>query len=422
MTNVLECNSCHKMLLECKCTPTSKNWADICEEENEKQLEFLNKRFLSKSEIKDTAVLDLLNVPHDQSSFVRIFDESEDKCLQLIHYISSSNENVNHLRGVVVANENPPRVVCKSFPYTYEYLTRDFTLDDDLIAKSTIMEGFEGTILRVFHYGTQWYVSTHKKINGKSSRWSSPTFGELFNECLGLQNSEEPTFDFLNKDYCYVFLMSHPLNSLVCKNRNAILYHVVTYDTQNNMNIVEHHLNNKGILYPKVLDFKTSQQICDYVEQLSWQDYSCVVLFLPDGKMCKVLNSDYYSRRQIRGNEPNLRIRYLQLEKINKELSSGLVDLLPEKKEFFDKVQQDQNHLVQYLYGNFEYRYVNGNYLWLTQGEHLFLQDVAAHIEISFKNRYLQQQEKEKIKDTIRKRLQTASAQELNAMIKSMNS
>ena len=403
-----------------------QSWGDLekdmidLEEDNMRQLDSLNKRFLTKPEVDNNEMLKLLGVPLDQSTFVRIFDECPNG-LQLVHYISSTNDSVNHLRGVVVAtHEKPQRVVCKSFPYTPEYTSKDFKMDDETIAKSKAIEGYEGTILRVFYYEDHWYISTHKKINGKSSRWSSPTFGELFNECLGLSRNEEPTFDTLNPNYCYVFLMSHPQNSLVCKNKNSILYHVITYDVQDNMNVVDHLLDHPSILYPKILNLKTSQEVSNHVNSMSWEDYSGVILFLPDGKMCKVVNFDYYTKRQIRGNEPNLRIRYFQLEKIKGMSSKSLVNILPEKKDFFQKIDKDYRQLVSYIYGCFEYRYINGNFLRLPREEYYLMQDINSY-NPNIKGSFLNNDQKNIIKNQILKRLQMSSPRELNAMIKHMS-
>ena len=337
-----------------------ENWADImeCEEENLKQLGKLNKKFLSKPEITDPIILKLLNVPEDQSSFVRIFDEYPNG-LQLVHYISSSNDHVNHLRGVIVAtSENPPRVVCKSFPYTPEFLSNVFDMSDEDIAKSVAFEGHEGTILRVFYYDKQWYVSTHKKINGTMSRWSSPTFGELFKECWGMVNKDDE-FDFsiLNQDYCYVFLMSHPLNRLVCEQNSPALFHVATYDTINNMKDINVQLSNSMVSYPIVLNFGTKKEVIDYVNTMTWSKYSGIILYSPDGKMCKVVNSDYYYRRQIRGNEPNLKLRYLQLERMDKIKPSELIELLPEKKDYFKKVDRDDMSWLTITFDDEKYKH-----------------------------------------------------------------
>jgi len=392
------------------------------EEENKQQLAHLNNLFLLKPEILDDAILKLLNISKDDSSSARVFDTNPNG-LSLIHYVSSSNENVNHLRGVIVAtNENPPRVVCKSFPYTPEILSKDFNMDEEIISKSKIMEGYEGTILRVFHYADEWFISTHKKIDGKSSRWSSPTFGSLFKECMGLTANEELSFDHLNKNYCYVFLMSHPKNSLVCENDKAMLYHIVTYDSSDDMKIAEQNAQPKveRTEYPTyVRDLNTSDDVTSYVDKMPWNKFSGLVLFLPDGKMCKVINNDYYTKRQIRGNEPNLRIRYFQLETMKNMSSNDLVTLLPNKAQFFKKIKKDIETLVHYLYKNYEFAFINGNFKKLAREEFVFMK----HLNIKnfkLKGTVLTTEQKQMIKNQIKQDLDLCSPITINAMIRHM--
>ncbi len=402
-------------------TDNKISWADISEleAENERQLQSMNVKFEGKPGISNTSMLSLLGVPQSQADNVRIFDEHPNG-LQLVHYISSANKAVNHLRGVIVASaEMPPRIVCKSFPYTPEYKSDEFTMDDEMVASARLVPGYEGTILRVFFYDGEWYISTHKKINGKLSRWSSPTFGELFNECLGYDKDAHTDLSFLNPDYCYVFMMSHPQNSLVCKIPQPILYHIVSYDTRNNMQVVNEPIHHPRITYTPQLLLKTADELRAHVDQMSWQIFSGVIMFLSDGTMCKVINREYYMKRQIRGNEPNLRIRYLQLAEIPGMSSKDLVDLLPEKKDFFDKVERDLQRLVHHLYGRYEYRYVNGNFLRLPREEFYFLE--AFHVgHTGLKGKYLSPDQKNSLKEEIREKLEDCSPREINAMIKSM--
>ena len=52
------------------------------------------------------------------------------------------------------------------------------------------------------------------------------------------------------------------------------------------------------------------------------------------------------------------------LEKLNGS-AQDLVDILPEKKDFFDRVERNRRQLVNNLYLKFEYRYIKGKFLKL---------------------------------------------------------
>lgn len=402
-------------------TTTEFSGMEQVEKENLVQLENLNKRFQDKPFVDEPDIVQLLNIPEDQTSNVRVFDEIPG--LQLVHYLSSGNEKISHLRGVVVTtNETPPRVVCKSFPFTPEYLTTDFKMSDEEVSSATCTNGFEGTILRVFCYNEKWYLSTHKKINGRSSRWNSPTFGELFNDCLGQDKDAQTDFSMFNPNHCYVFLMSHVQNSLVCKHVENVLHHIVTYDTANSMAVVtDEKINHPSIRYPEQLKFSTRDEVVEYVDKMDSKIHSGLILFLKNGEVCKVINKDYHNKRQIRGNEPNLRIRYLQLEKIKGLSPQNLVDLLPEHKEIFDHIANDRQRLVQQLYNDFEFRYIRGNYLRLPREEFFFLEEIAS-MDLGTRGRLLSNEQKETVKWSISKKLELTSPRIINALIRNINS
>lgn len=389
------------------------------ENQNIQQNESMNKRFLEKPPLNpnDTELLNVLNVPPQDAQNVKVFDELPNG-LKLYHYIDHKNKNTSHVRGIVVATaEDHPRVVCQSFPYTVEVTTKNLDLSNEDVKTSVIMNGYEGTLLRVFHYAGVWYLSTHKKINGKMSRWNSPTFGELFCECW------KSNFDFsiLNRDYCYVFLMSHPQNSLVCVNPRPLLYHIQTFDFLKNEKVTS-QIDHPNVAYPKTSHFETCEDLKKYVNEMSWQTYSGVIVFLENGNVMKVMNEEYHIHRQIRGNEPNLRSRYFQLSKIEGMRSEDLLKVLPNKREFFERCERDKYNLVRYLYDIFEYRHINGKYLRLPKEENYFLGKMFDEEFSNLKGQFLDKPTKNNIRSEIQKRLnENVPPHILSVMIKHMN-
>lgn len=422
--------------------PQEIRWADVFDEENA-QAQFMERKFLEKPRVTDEKLINLLELSTSSLSNVRIFDEKDG--LRLVHYLDSSDENTNHLRGVVV--DSTPKIVCRSFPYTPEFLVSEHELSDETVSQSKVVPAFEGTVLRVFNHNDEWYISTHKKINGKNSRWGfSPTFGTLFSECWGVdEESQELNFSQLSKNRCYIFFMSHPHNGIVCQNASPTLYHIATYE---NNQQVDEHIERPNVKYQEQKTFETVDQLNQFVNSLSWREFSGAVVFLPNNKMCKIVNQEYFTKRQIRGNESNLRIRFFEL--FQKGVAEKLEEILPEKKEYFEKCREDYTKLKEHLFQHFDFRHVKRNYLVVPQQEHNFLQNLIQtetgnrllyNLQLTYREYQIVDRQKfsserdAKLQDIknrrvdfenearqlINKKLQDSTPRDLNAMIKYMN-
>ena len=202
---------------------------------------FYTKPRLSSLGSKAEKMFALLGVKASEDVHLRIFDSIDEGNVILVHYISLS-PTVYHVRGVVIDVVNE-RILCSSFPYTEEYTvvppettanpeslqflkaSGKVSFSEDCI----VTKAYEGTILRLFSYKGTWYLSTHKKLDGSKSRWAGPPFGMMFDSIWGKDVPKESIFD---PEKCYVLLMSHPDNKLVCDIRVPKLYVVASYSRQ----------------------------------------------------------------------------------------------------------------------------------------------------------------------------------------------
>lgn len=409
------------------------SWADITdisllEEENEKQLEDLRSKFIYMPE-SDVEMCSILKIPPEKAQLVKVIDQVGD--LKLFHYVAKVvDPDVEHVRGVVV-NCKTGRIMCKAFPNTPEYITKNFNLPDEVVCSSKCTKAYEGTILRVFCYENHWFISTHKRINGNESRWgSSITFGQMFYQCLGVVDKKtyELFFEKLNQSYCYVFLLSHPENILVCKHQKAVLHHLATYDTNNNMECVENHIISHPNIQPQqIMTFKTRKELVAAVNDMPWYDVCGVILFLPDGKMCKVVSCDYYVKKQIRGSEPNLRIRYLQLKQLattakKKDAVSHyqLQCMFPEKKKMFEQIEKNLVKLVNHLYVLFIDHWVNQANRNTLSREIINILNAVFNEDRTVVNKYLSFDQKNALRKRIINQVNLWNPKEINSMIVNM--
>ena len=129
----------------------------------------------------------------------RIVDTKEDFGLSMIHYDvdeignTDKEDKSRFLRGTIVSEEKgiivpsfgyTPTIVCDKFPEDENEILTDkdgktHTLKD--FGLKSVFPMFDGTLLRVWKYKDNIYVSTHRKIDASNSRWG--TSGKFVTIC-----------------------------------------------------------------------------------------------------------------------------------------------------------------------------------------------------------------------------------------------
>lgn len=280
---------------------------------------------------------------------INIFDK--DGSLILLHYINPKIDS--HVRGIVVDIEKEV-IVCKSFPYTEEF-TDIFQLKDLNFPDYTITNAYEGTILRLFNYNDKWYLSTHKKINGRESRWSGREFGELFDEVLNGYS-----LDNFDKKYTWIFLLSHNENKIIIDVETPKLYLTGIFDGKNIIHpskllLPKHEpvTINKRINIPDFHAFET------LFNELNPSNVNGLLLY-NNNEYIKLSLREYDRRKRVRGNNPNIEIRFLELYKYNRH--DELVNLFPQFSERFVQLQKQLEELLNFLEEKYTIRNIQRQY------------------------------------------------------------
>lgn len=361
---------------------------------------FVNSKRVSDLDNAD-AIFDLLGVSREYDDWLRVFDEVDD--LVLIHYMTLCPE-VAHIRGIIVKLGETPTIVAGTFPHTPEGSWDEVAEDLNEFRHATI--AYEGTILRLFFSGAKWYLSTHKKIDGMRSRWSGATFGSSWLELFG---NESPSKYFLeNVGTCYAFLLSDPSNRMVCHIPEKKLYHVGTFSEMNLVPASEsdYIVSHPNVTINKPLSITSVEELKTVATEVDWRVATGVLVWCQGG-FIKLVPDQYLEMKNVRGNEPNMRMRYLELMLTGE--AHKLRSLFPEKTTYFDEIDCQYNSLVPYLHELYVYRYEEGQYLRLDREEHYILNNVSNAIlqGSAFTPQVL-----------IEMALQRSNARQLNAMIK----
>ena len=356
---------------------------------------------------------------------VNIVDSDEDNKLDMFCYVTCSNEDSElqkQCRGVVF---NKDTLIMKAFPYTPEYNhTQLDEIKNELgdLKKWHFYESHEGCLIRMFYFNGKWYISTHRKLNAFRSKWSSKdSFGMMFKNALlseeennnvfamGLQAGDnivqrfESTLD-VHKQYMFV-VRNNDENRIVCSAPDRpTLYHAGTFV---NGNLV--FTENVNIPFSTKKEFLTVNELIECVQNISAKNLQGIIGFTSDNKQVKIVSEEYQSLFKIRGNEPSLKFRYLQL-RMNKNVQL-LYMLYPNMVNTFNDYEDSLFHIAQYIYNSYVDRFIKKTFVTVPREEFGIIRECHSwHIKDRGNNRIS--------RDYVINELNRQSPTNLNRMIK----
>uniref|UniRef100_A0A6C0KQ75 T4 RNA ligase 1-like N-terminal domain-containing protein n=1 Tax=viral metagenome TaxID=1070528 RepID=A0A6C0KQ75_9ZZZZ len=325
---------------------------------------------------------------------IRICETAGD--LSLYHYKTvdeNSDPLLKQIRGIVF--DNLGNLVMRGFPYTPEYTHDMPNLQAKIgdLSQYKITLSFEGTILRVFYYNDRWHVSTHRRLSAESSYWAlrSVSFEELFRQGIDtiLQQSESPLktymqqrginefnydtfFNSLHKTRQYMFLIS-PVgeNRIVSATYGDVplVLHVGTFIEQKFT--IDDYI---GLPIPNQLKFGSVEELTTFVAGIHPLQAQGVLLMSPNG-FFKISSKMYSFLHELRGNQANLQLRYLELFNEPDRLNT-FVQLYPEFNHHFAHVNEKISSLVKTIHNAYISRFINKQLTFLPQAQFFFLMKV----------------------------------------------
>lgn len=261
--------------------------------------------------------------------------------------------SVGLFRSVIINEEG--RIVSYAPPkaYSEETLTTEFTEEDEI--RSLVLEEFvEGTMINVFYDKEKWNIATRSLIGAKGQFFKGgKTFDRMFYEAL---EASAFSFDDLNTDYCYSFVLQHPENRIVCQRQNPKLYLCEVYQISDNV--------------VRVIDFRSDESICDkvnvperYYDYSSWEDVSKTfnhrhtpyyiqgVVVKHGVRRFRIRNQVYETVRNLRGNQPKAQFQYISLRRSGKV--AEFLRFYPEFKEEFSRYREQIHEFTNNLHQNY---------------------------------------------------------------------
>ena len=379
-----------------------------------------------------------------QGNKIRLVDSHED--LEVYCYVRCTNEDneiVRSCRGVVFQGD---KNLFQTYPYTREATEEE--LDDETrnkftIAKCRVFEAHEGTLLRVFSHGDYWYVSTHRKLDAYRSKWASrQSFGAQFSDAVMHEYSHNDAFktrldaveetavqevnvyttfkdqeinDYVKRFFasldtqkCYCFLVRNTQeNRIVCQAPSRpTMYHVGSFEKESGQFDLE---NSVDVPCPVEHKFESWDKLQSHTSDANEEKIQGVIVF--DGvRHIKVLNARYAYLFSVRGNEPSVKFRYLQI-RMDRKQTDDLYSLYPRQTDNFEAYENILYQIAKSVYDAYVSRFIKKKYVTLPREQYQVMRACHAwHLEDRRKNRISLRKVIEKLNEQ--------SATNLNKMVR----
>lgn len=264
--------------------------------------------------------LDLQKKAHDHKLKIITNDN-----LCLITYIKTRDNDftddfVRTATGTII-DVTDMSIVCPSFPKTPEInigLDRETTnvLSDPGVAGEikTQLVSFitdpdvrteqlvDGTLIRMWFNAGEWRLSTNRGIDAFKVFWSSSkSFGILFDEtCAALKFEWR---EYAKKDMALFFVIQHPEIHNTFEFQRPTLYHIASFVKTSSKTWKE---IDYDVGIPKPQKYESDLHL--YAHTPGWIFVHTKLFF-----RLKIMSSRYLYFKKIKGNQPNLSLRFIEL-------------------------------------------------------------------------------------------------------------
>lgn len=260
-------------------------------------------------------------------------------------------------------------------------------------------EIIEGTMLNLFYDyriqswelatkaaigGNYWYFRTQYKTNPGAIQL---TFRDMFVDALrespGTKLNDIALIQTLDKSCVYSFVVQHPTNHIVLPIEFPAVYIVAVYriGSENSVRYVPlddvfHEFVNSPVLRP--ITYYTFD--CDVMKLRDYHTMGIMLYHPASGMRTSVLNPQYISMKEFRGNNPNLQYQYLCLSRAGKV--KEYLNVFPFYKNLFFGFHTQSAEFIKTLHNAYVTYFVNKKGKEVQIDKHIFRHICKLHNQV----------------------------------------
>lgn len=304
----------------------------------------------------------------------------EDDELALYHWKEGAPDDMKHWRGVII-DKNTGKIAARCLPNHYDVVAGNS--DDDIDLEG--YDGFtaiEGALLRIFCHEDKWHISTNRRLDAFNSRWSSKhSFGDMFvytlRQLLGRREDDilEFFYNSLDKDLTYIFMIRfNNDNRIVCSvhdvpvSERIVLIGVMRQDGWA-IELVHNSLQDHSVLnrlgrqtpHPPMTFEEAKAKVLDSIDPMT--SPGLFFFHRTENKQIKLVHPRYNELAQIRGNQPNLLLRYMELRRGDPQVFETFKQLYPRSAQVFDQMEATLEGVSRKINFWYNERYIHSRYV-----------------------------------------------------------
>ena len=307
--------------------------------------------------VNNTSFYKTLNEIKSESQNDVIVKEINDYILMKYNKESLTIENEKTLglfRSVIVKND---KLVCFAPQKAINF--NNFIADNEF-DKCEITEFIPGTMVNIFYdeksdEEIKWQICTRSNI-GARCRYNldtQKTFRDMFFEAAV---NSDLTWDKLDKECCYSFVLEHPENTILSYVREAKITLTHVYKIcDNNIQDITSDIEIENIdkpsniknLYPDIDDWHGLIDLCS--DSDTHLQEAGFIIKNNNNQRTKFLNISFLSAKSLNGNSQKLQYNYYRLRNTNKIYE--YLKYFPEHKKQFDEFQEQLYSWTELLFG-----------------------------------------------------------------------
>ena len=230
-------------------------------------------------------------------------------------------------------------------------------------------------------------MSTNRKLDAYKSKWSSiESFGVLFEKSLKSMCDEDDKIkdvlirgdgesllaklqSLLDKDKQYMFLLQNNReNRIVCDVSKPRIFHSGTFERG------KLSLDDKIVIpYSKRRHFENIDDVFEFVKTQDIKNVQGLIFFdVDNNEQYKVENEEYNSLSKLRGNEPSIKFRYIQI-RMDSNVLAMYSKLYPEYVPKFEEYEDRIYEICKKIYMAYVTRFIKKEYVQLPKEEFFVL-------------------------------------------------
>ena len=232
----------------------------------------------------------------------------------------------------------------------------------------------DGTMINLFYdkYKKVWEISSKSTFGAKCLFFNNSEYKEEYSfRYMFFEVCKEIGFDYtsLPKENCYSFVFQHPRNRIVVPIKKMKLYLIASYRINNeNYTITKlqeeeesYFLKGTSIQTPKPYNFTTYDDLEALISVMNedYQDAGIMIYHSASGLRTKIRNPNYEFVKGLRGNQPKLQYRYLELRKQGKV--AAYLRYYPEALPEFNKFKKQIHTFTEELHTHYIACYIKKN-------------------------------------------------------------